>query len=115
MQAERINLITLEQMPNLTGVAPNALIDKVIKISSETMAVEGWSTWDQSLNKTLYIYIAPGFVKANAYAYVRSDLSNRVGAKGFLLVAEKIPVQIQNVCLMAMSHNNFYSIAGGAC
>ena len=115
MQTENIELVVHASMPKLTGVEPNARLDRTIIDVDHVKILDGWVTWKQNQNKTLQIYATLEPKKMSAYAYMRSDLNGRIGAQGFLLVVEDSTVSAKQICVMNLIENNFYSLAGSAC
>jgi hypothetical protein len=115
MQTENIDLVFHTGMPQLTGVEPNAMIDRTLIVATHPVVMEGWATWNRNVKKTLHVYVADGSQNMSAYAFERFDLSDRAGAKGFLLVAENSRAPIEPICVMILSGNNFYSLTGSAC
>ena len=115
MQTENIDLVFHTGIPQLTAVEPNAMIDRTRIVDTHVVVMEGWATWTRNVKKTLHVYVADGSENMSAYAFERSDLGGRAGAKGFLLVAENPRAPIQPICVMVLSGNNFYSLTGSAC
>ena len=115
MRTEQVGLIIHERMPQLTDVSYNAQIDKTIRFSDDITVLEGWTTWDRDFDKTLHVYSVFGAEELSAYAYVRSDLNGRKGAKGFFLIAKSGVAKNSDICVMNMVGVNYYSIAGSAC
>jgi hypothetical protein len=115
MRSERVELIVHSSIPQLKKVANNALIDKTIRFSDGVIAIEGWTTWEINSNKTLHVHSAPGVTDMRAYAYERSDLEGRTGAKGFFLVVKNSQTKDLDICVMNMIGLDFYSISGSAC
>ena len=115
MQTENIDLVFHTEMPQLTGVEPNAFIDRTRIVATHAVVMEGWATWTRNVKKTLHVYVTDGSKNMSAYAFERSDLNGRTGAKGFLLVAENPRAPIKPICVMILSGNNFYSLTGSAC
>ena len=115
MRTEQVNIVLHARIPQLTDVANNAMIDKTIKRSDGTIVLEGWTTWDRNFDKSLHVYTELGSEEISAYAYVRSDLSSRAGAKGFFLTVESSGANDTTICVMNMIGVNYYSIPGSAC
>jgi hypothetical protein len=91
------------------------MIDKTIKSSDGAIVLEGWTTWDRNFNKSLHVYTELGVENMSAYAYERSDLSGRAGAKGFFLIVESSGKKDTAICVMNMIGVNYYSVLGSAC
>ena len=115
INAEDIHLVHHTTMPRLTGVEPNAMIDRTFRSKKDFAVTEGWATWNSDQEKTLHIFTALGTKVMRAYAYDRSDLSGRPGAKGFVFITETSETQDTGICVMNLKEDNFYSIAGSAC
>ena len=115
IQIENVYLVNHPTMPRLTGVEPNAMIDKTFQSQKDFAVTEGWATWNDRQEKTLHIFTALGTKVMNAYAYQRADLSGRPGAEGFVFITETSGMRDTGICVMNLKEGNFYSIAGSAC
>ena len=115
INAEYIHLIYHTTMPRLTGVAPNAMIDRTFRSKKDSVVTQGWATWNSKQAKTLHIFTALGTKVMNAYAFERADLSGRRGAMGFFLITETSEDQDTGICVMSLKGSDFYSIADSAC